>query len=519
MYISPSGIRVCEGENRDGNPNIGTFFVVGGVEEYFSPGGGTRAPDIINMSGLVSAIVTECKEHHVTTRRVMVCSDCFNIETDINLEEGVGGIKNIMSGDISFGKKKKTNVPEVAPDSMVCKCSWGDIVRDGVACKVSSRSVGDKYMLKSLAQEFYQYGYEVIYISGTQEVLLNFRQTEPAGFDSQGKIIFDYDVACRTSILLKDIPLEFQSLPMLNKQELLERIMSQIKYALGITGRNPRIYLAGSVFSDTELYNMCLDHLEMEGYLVYDLFERPVKDDDYYQKVAMGEIRPILSADFSANVAMLMTSFAKTVVSLTPQLGLEESLKKNSKALATVFFGFSCVVLVASLVTGAIRFVKLNEARNNPSQLANLQSQMATLTARQQSLNSTIDTLTQADTTVLDLIGFVTDNQSDRVTVVSIDTRDMLTSAEEGYGMEVTTDSATVEEITGEAGGPGYIRENIIVRGYAKSGSEAVSYYNKLFNSGLMPTDPILNGVERYELPDGSEAYVFEIEIGGESYE
>ena len=43
----------------------------------------------------------------------------------------------------------------------------------------------------------------------------------------------------------------------------------------------------------------------------------------------------------------------------------------------------------------------------------------------------------------------------------------------------------------------------------------ALEYYDKLFKSGL-PQDPILNGLEKYKLPDGTETYIFEIQIGGD---
>lgn len=516
VYISPTGVRVCEGENRNGNPDIGNFFVITDVEEYFSRGSDVRSPEIINMSGLVEVIANECKEHNINARRVMVCSDCFDLNTTIDLTIG-GGVKSILSRDI--GKKK--GVDTAPPGSMTCKCAWGEVVRDGAVHKVTSETVGDKYLLKSLCQEFYRRGYEVIFLSGAKEVLLNFRQTEPADFDSQGKIIFNFDTDCTSAILTKDIPVEYQTLPMLPSEELLERLQAMINYAMGITGRNPRIYLAGSVFSDTALYNSFLDYLELEGYLVYDLFERPVKDDEYFEKLASGEIHPILTADFSANIAMLMMGFSKTIISLTPQLGFEESLKKNSKALATVLAGACALFFVVSLVLSGIRLYKVVDARNNPSNLSNLQMQLQNLTMRQQSLNSTIATLTQADTLILELVRFVEENQDDRVTVLSIDTKDMLTSDEDdGYGMSVTVDGAdtTEEEVTGESGKSEFSRASIVMRGYAKTGNEAVSYYNKLFNVGL-PVDPVLNGVERYELPDGDEVYIFEIEIGGEQSE
>ena len=155
----------------------------------------------------------------------------------------------------------------------------------------------------------------------------------------------------------------------------------------------------------------------------------------------------------------------------------------------------------------------------------NLQSQVTNLQSRQASLNSTIEVLTQADTTILELLKFIDTNQSDRINIVSIDTSDMLLDSVsvDSSGVAVTqpttTDPSSTgvdQSVSGSAGGSTSSRQPIIVRGYARTGTEAVNYYDRLFKYGL-PVDPVLNGVERYTLPNGEEVYVFEIEIGGDN--
>lgn len=531
VYITPSGVRVCEGENKNGNLDITKFFTVVGVSEYFSRSVGSLAPEIVNMSGLVSAIVDECKSRRVAAKRVMVCSDCFGIETEVLPDTSVGGLRTILTGDLKTLRSQAKNKDKTAasPDKIVCKQIWGDITSDGVVKKIATKSLGDKYMLKSLAQEFYLRGFEVIFISGAQEVLLNFRQTEPASFDSQGKVIFDYDVYCGASVLVKDIPVEVNRLALVERSDIPERLHSQLNQALNKTGRNPKIYLTGSVFRDTELYGQIIDELESEGYVVYDLFNRPSVDDAYESKVAMGEIEPIMTPDFSVNVAMLMSSFAKSLVSMTPKLDISDMFKKNAKAIATLVLVAGCVCVVVSVGLAGLRFYQMMQVKNNPSNVVNLQSQVASLQSRQASLNSTIEVLTQADTTILELLKFIDTNQSDRITVVSIDTSDMLLDSVsvDSSGVAVTQPTNTTttvdssvtgadQSVSGSAGGSVSSRQPIIVRGYAKTGTEAVNYYDRLFEYGL-PVDPVLNGVERYTLPNGEEVYVFEIEIGGDN--
>lgn len=518
VYITPTGVRVCEGDNRNGDPNISKFFVVNGVQDYFSGSPGSRDLTITNLSGLVSAIVAECKEHRVTTKRVVLCSDCFGLKTEIDKVDVPGGMKNLLSGDLKNlkAKQKKDNFDPDTPDIMSHKCIWGELTVDGVVKRIVSKTSGDKYMLRSLVQEFYQYGYEVIHVSGGAEMLINFRETEACSFDSQGKIIFDFDVDCRAVVLVKDIPVSIIQLSLPEPEAMLERLMSMLKTALQTTGRNPRIYLTGSIFANCELYCRFVDHLESEGYIVYDLFNRPEVPLDYDSKVESGEMLPVLTPDYIVNIAMLMLPFIKIAPQLTPKVTLNDVLRKNSQALATLVLAASVLCMLASAGFAVRRFFQLRSMDSDPSNLASLQNQVASLTTRQQSLNSTIATLTQADTTVLNLMNFIDANQTDRVVVVSLDTRDMLPGDGEDAGVTVndpTTGAAATDEVfSGEVGGPGSVRENLVIRGYAKSGNEAVSYYKLLFNSGLAK-DPVLNGVERYELPGGDEVYIFEIEI------
>lgn len=526
IYVAPTGVRVCEGENKTGDPNITKFFTVGGVQEYFSMGSASQPTTITNLSGLIAAIVQECKAHFVSAKRVMICANCFALRTDIIQQDIIGGVKNLLTGDLKSLRGKKNEKDEfepLSPDKMACKCSWGELTINGKVKRIVSRTTGDKYLLKSIVQEFYNYGYDVIYISGGVEALINFRQTEQASFDSQGKIMFDFDIGCLATVFVKDIPVQMLRLGMPEPDMLIDRINSMLKQALPMTGRNPKIYLMGATFRDTKLYGEVIDYLEDEGYTVYDWCNRPEVPDDYDERIARGDMLPVLTPDYSENIAMLLAPFSKVMPQLTPTISMTDVFKKNSQAVATLVLAVSIVTVV---VTGGLaikRFIELQSIESNPSSLANLQSQIGVLNQRQQSLNATIETLTQADSTILNIMGFIDANKSDRVVVVSVDTRDMLPGSVEGAeGVTVNQTTPTSgtdpnanpsgDIFTGSTGGPGSVRENIVIRGYAKSGNEAVSYYNRFYNSGLA-VDPVLNGVERYELPDGDEVYVFEIEV------
>lgn len=513
IYISRDGVRVCEGENRNGNPDITKYFTVYGVSDYFTAPAVGSAPEIINMSGLVSAIVAGLKEHHTTSRRIMVCSDFFGIETTITTTTNVGGITQLLKGDVKSLKLAKPQAKmSYTADKIICRQVWGELTEDGKLVRYSSETVGDRYLLKSLVDEFYNYGYEVIFISGAQEVLLNFRETEPATFDSQGKIIFNYDEKCGVAVFHKDVLVHVDSMEMPDMDEIHMRLRTQLLNVANIAGRNPKIYLAGRVFSNLKLYNALIAALEAEDYIVYDLFNRPGSEPDFEEKLQSGEIMPPLSPDYSANIAMFMAPFEKNLISLTPPSDISDVFRRNSQAIATLVLCAAIGLAALSAVFAGERGWRMLQMKRDPSRVSYLQSQINMQMQRQQSLNATIKTLTEADTTILQLMDFIEKNKSPAVRVVTVDTSDMLpvSMSVDMSDVYIGADPSTETDVE-ERHGP---RESIILRGYARTGNDAVDYYNKLFNFGLAQ-DPILNGVERYVLPGGEEVYVFEIEIGG----
>lgn len=514
VYITPTGVRVVEGENKNGSPHISRFFTVQGVSDYIQEiATQLNSYEITNMAALVDAIVTECRTQRTTTRKVMVCSNCFGITTEVKDGEERASIKDVITGDISAIKRlraPKTEGPGVG--FMECRVNWGTLVSDGSATQKITVTTGEAYVLRSLVHEFYRCGYEVVSIADSLGVLMNLRQTEFATFDSQGKIIFDFDSKIRFTSFSKDIPVAIQIEEAMANFELTSHIESFIQACLDETGRNPKIYLAGERMRDTELYYQLIDKLEGQGYVVYDMFSRQMVDP--VTGLSLDTHAPVLTPDYTANIAMLMSAYAKDVVSIVPKLEFSEVFRKNSKAIATIALGASIVCLLVTGTLAGMRFFELQNNRANPSSAGSLESQIQALTQNQQTLQATIDTLTKADVTVLDLVNFAYNNQSAQVTLVSIDTQDMLVPGETPMdpNLEQVPTDGTVE--SGYAGGGPKTREAIILRGFAKSGSAAVDYFDKLFHIGL-PSDPILRGIQQYSLPNGEQVFAFEIQVGG----
>lgn len=517
VYITPSGVRVAEGENKNGSPFIARYFVVHGVEEFFSEVPGEPGTyEVTNMSGLVDAIVNECRNQRTSCRRVMVCSNCFGIETSIRTEQTRGSMKELLTGDLfAAGKKKDKPVKQgLAPDQMSCKITWGSLVEDGAVGKKMTESVADKFVLKSLVQEFYKRDYEVLSIADNIGTLINFRSTEEATFDSQGKIIFDFDTSIHVLCMKKDLPVDISRYGPMTEDEIPERVENLLVSCLETVGRNPKIYLTGSLMANTYLYSNLIDRLETSGYVVYDLFERPQADPITGLDSRTG-LAP-LTAEYSVNIAMFMSAYLKDIVSILPSIEFSEVFKKNSKVIATLVLALSLGTLCVSGFLAVSRFLEMRAMAADPPRVSNMEMQIQSLQMNKNSLESTIATLTKADVTVLDLMSFIVTNQSSTVTVVSVDTLDMLpatVTVDSGvFAVNTTLGDATVSGTQG--GATGSSREAIVIRGYARSGPAAVAYYDRLFNSGLA-VDPILNGIEKYELPNGEEVYIFEIQIGG----
>lgn len=523
IYISPTGVRVAEGENRGGNPSISRFFTVPAVEEYFMEVPGTSGKyEVTNMSGLVGAILEECVNQRTSARRVVISSNCFDIETKVSSEESkTADIMKMLSADLGSGgkKKDKTKSEKGSLGTLQCKVSWGDLIKDGRAMRQVTTTVGDKFILQSLTQEFYNHGYTVVSVADCIGTLLNFRQAEEATFDHQGKVIFDFDTCFTSAYLSKDLPVSINGISAMDGYELQERILPLVQDAVDSVGRSPTVFITGSMMRDTMLYNSLIDRLESMGYAVYDLFERPEVDPDTGLEPETG--RPVLTPDYAINCAMLMSAYAKSVVSLQPKVGLDVLFKQNSKALAGIALVIALAFFGFTTFTAGMTMLDVMEMNNNPPRVDSLQNEINNLMAQQTQLQNTINTLTQADVTVLDTLNFIYANQSPLINIVSVDTVDMINTTTVDAS-ETTPETPVYDEngneiVAGAAGATGSqaAREAIKIRGYARTAEAAIDFYNRLFHYDL-PVDPVLNGVEKFTLPNGyDEVHIFEIEIGG----
>lgn len=597
MYITPTGCRIIEGANRSGALVVEKFFTVKGIESYFEKSHkDSSLYEVTNIAALVSDIVTECENRNVRARKVFIMSNCFGITTTVSSEQPKGDLKSFLFADLDSKKKKdKKSDTETknkqTPGQIQSKTVWGEVIIDGVVNKYTTTTIGDKYLLKSLVHEFYYQGYDVVAISNTVGQLFNLRQTEAATFDSSGKIIFDVDSKINIIIMVKDIPVDVYSQQIGGQStDIAQKLLTIIKSKLSITNRNPKIYLAGEYFTKFRTLDSVIRTLTKNGYAVFDIFERPLSLDDEVSPAEpntavnaadVGSIRenfsveePIslddaieslekesksseqaqteeadeveevteesteLTPDYTACFAALMSPYMKQVVNVVPPIGMSEVFKKNSTTVARGILIASALVFVVSAGVAGFRFFKTVQMKSNPSQIGTYTSRIQELQMNKTTLDETMQTLTQADMTVLNVISFVNSNNDPAVKVISIDTTDMLMDSVEITGNDVattntqdvvvsetptntaaenSTDSAQQNNtISGSVGGSASAsREPIVIRGYSKTGAAALDFYDRLFKYGLS-VDPVLNGVEKYELPDGQEVYIFEIQVGGE---
>lgn len=601
MYLSPRGCRIIEGSNKAGSININKFFTVRGLENYFIKTSNDDSPfEISNMSSLVKDICDELKNRHVKSKKVFIVSNCFGVSTEIDFEKSKNSLRSILTSDIgksNSSKNKKNNKKDKItknkemPGVMTSKTVWGDVIINGELQKYTSITSGDKFLLKSLVQEFYHRGYDVICISNNIGQLFNLRYTEQATFDNQGKIIIDLETNASVITMLKDIPIKVSTYNITSSSDLIGFILATIKGEIESTGRNPKIYVTGDIFDNVKSYDVILQYLIKSGYDVYDMFDRKgelslpqekiisktVKEktvetessadedadevdeidemglvddiessseqsaksvdednvndrdtDDTEEEIVKQEEKSVedilglnepkvLTPDYSICLAAMLVPYSKQIVNVAPPAELSDIIKRNSDALAKSFLGVSVLALIATGSMAGLRLIDKLEMKTNPSRVSSLDIQIQDLQATKTKLEESLQILTQADVTILDVISFVNANQSSLINVISIDTKDMLTveeSVETNVELE-ETDVSGAEILTGSSASEGSLREPIIIRGYAKTGNAALEYYDKLFKSGL-PQDPILNGLEKYKLPDGTETYIFEIQIGGD---
>lgn len=518
LNVTPTSVYALEGSLK-GSLKIDRFFEVKNVSEFFDP---SPEKNIVNMSGLVSAIVEECKKQQVMSRNVVI-SIPFGISSNFSHTEGSLGLRELLKQDIGkSGKKKdKSQEPKATKSADKSKISvrWGSFLDGGSSYVSKEETQGDSYMLKSLVKEFYINGFTVVGVSNPVNSLIPLRLTETSNFDTQGKILIDVDYYTNVVTLCRDVPVDCSTRQTVEDSELEAQILSIARDKVKRTGKAPRVYLTGARLKDAELYGQVTDALEGAGFKTYTLFEKDSEEDE------------IPDVSYGINAGLLMAQQAKTAF-LTPNIDLSTKLEKNSGAFGTLGVAVCGVAAIAALGVGLYRGYQLYQVKNDPSRCAMLEQQLSQSKASQVSMNNTIAILSQTDATVQNLLEFIQDNNSDTVKIVSIDTAEMLVTSEgtatgvvDSFAVSGTATGAgtgtapaasdTTPVVTGSAGGSTQSsRQPIICRGYATLGAAAVMYYQKLFNSGLV-TDPVLNGVERQTLPNGQEVYVFEIQIGG----
>lgn len=550
VNIGMDCVHVLEGSLK-GDLSVKQLFTIANTGEFF-----TSVPEnsIVNLSGLVRLIATECKKHSVLCRRVIVGLP-FGITTTFEQAEGHNTLQSTFSrfkGEGEQDKKKNDQAgkakTKIGPDQMSSSVSWGTYPGDDMTLLSKSNTVANSYMLQAFAKEFYRHGYNLAGIVDVTGALLPFRQTDSAGFDAQGKIMIDFSDSTTIVSLYRDVPISAEVMQKTEPEAIPLSVVDLVERRQRITGKSPRVYISGSQLKDLKLYVQVLDALLSNGFKISDLYDAhqqsaEVKDGDDAQ---FDDAR--ITPDYGVNLGMLMIQPGKSTM-LSPSVDFGSVLERYAKGIGSGGVGIAAAVLALSLVGAGLRVVNLVQMRTNPSNVSLYQSQLSSMKQKQASMNETIEILSQTDSTVLDLLSFIKTYDSERVKVISMDTLDMLqvsgdtvvagpnsfavsggstgatssTSPQDSTnsdGPTVSSDGTTVSSdgttVSGESAPSGTMRsrEAIIMRGYAKTGAEAVNYFQRLFNSGLV-TDPILNGVERQILPDGDEVYVFEIQIGG----
>lgn len=536
LYLTPSYCRVVEGENKSGHIDIKQFFAVAGMDQHFTPSSNNISGyEITSISGIVNDIITEFRNKHVKTKRVFLASNYLGIDTQIECEEPKGNILTLLMKDIGKSNKdnqakKKAETKNTQNKTIIeSKTSWGDVTVAGVTHSYTSITTADKFLLQTIVQEFYSRGYTVVGISNCISQLFNLRQSEVATFDSQSKVIFDIDTKVTIATLVRDVPVKIQEMPLTRGADIFNLIHNNLKGDADLLGHNPRVYLTGEAFVDLNFYFDIANRLDEKGYSVCDVCNLPDAEDERIEASMRGEASAIITPDYSTCLAELLCAYSKNIINVVPSLDISEVFKSNSVGIAKGALALTVISALTGVGFSALRGLNYLEMNGNPSRVSAMQSEITTLNTTKSMYDETIATLTQSDTTITEVMKFITANKDANINVVSVDTNDMLLSeftTEDGViisGGSAEGTLVTDYEMYDEEGMPMdnlsnvpkyTYREPIIIRGYARTGSAAVDYYNKLHKYDL-PFEPILNGVEKYTLPNGQEAYIFEIQIGG----
>jgi len=549
-------IKAIEVEQNGISTNITRAISASGATLYLDDKG------LKNMNGLVRYITETLEENGFTAKRVMISTSAFNISTTIEILDD-----------------KQTELKGLQHDNLTLSTYqiYGETQTEQGSERHYTVSSASRLPIESLAKTFKQYGYTVISIEDAKTAEMNLIKLKPWNYDIPDKIIlslgrrpylygFTQDALSFVEPLT---PFFTQGLEKFAKTLDCEfEQFRDIFTAVGIERSSSGMAILQSANINADSYyssvkKFCVDAFEQlkkqldyinedhrvnHYYLiisggfadipgVYPLIEEEFNDEattiirgaigrrysDKYMTIEnklAGRVEDI-GCIYGNCIGLIFKSRFGTKSNLLPLV--KEKPKSGFLLIATTRVIIAIVILLSvssafKTVLNLINYVSFPEITN----AAEINAEYQSLLSREKSLSNRLKAIKTIDKTAIKLIEFAGNYKDPMLSIVSIDTQDML---EAENAKEVITEEkkptspfADVTEETEEAEEEIVDVKAIVIRGYALSSSAVSQFSSAIYDAGI--SDKVyVDGVEKVELPSGESLYIFQIYLEQEMEE
>lgn len=503
---------------------------------------------IENLEELVESIVLALEHNEIRTKRIILASSILGMETRIEQQEKE--------------QEEKLQVPGKIYGEQGYQSGTGE---DQIFCSLCSE--GMVYPIHALVEAFAQKGYQVVCVEDTWSAHANLMKMTGYTFDYPGNIILDVGQKTTMIGVRKGIPVflrtyenrmsdliaalvESLKLP----QEKVEELFAEIgvmdtpenRFRLTNHGIQPDSYFECTSDFCGQYFKLLKEYLDGEcdafrlgrctitltgGALdvpgIQELFDTAFQDPAFLirrsslARQIQGDYLTIenrtgktgeIGCIYGACIGLLYKNTCGQSSNLLPNTS-----RKMDRFVVSIgkgfLFGSVTVASLAACVTMAALFRSMTIPKVDSGEVVATESQLNWLVQKEEDFNRQLAVIQSVDSTGLKLTEYLSEYKDEMLTVVSIDTSDMLKEKDTSKQDKVKIENSSEESIS-EDSVPEETKaaQKYIVRGYSVTSNAISKLYTELLEQGFGYNTAVY-GVEKTVLPSGETMYAFEIHV------
>lgn len=488
------------------------------------------------MSDMVQAIINAMTVNSFTANQVSIVYD-NGLEVDFHLDEnltsakrasgmkGIGGIGSLFSKDKGGTNEATKAIAKNSKGGVIRhRKAWGVYITESDAGEMYTTVSIERDLVDYLVSEFQERGYKVISVEPPETSLLYLRKFLPFTYDALHKIIVYAERKDKVTFytFTKDMPsgtknvavdeVDYESFGEAIKEAVTEEIE---KSKL----RNPNVMLVGRAFKDEEMYLNTCDSMREAGINIVDIYglwhDKSQPINMIRTAVPTDGMIIELNGQFGICLSALIRSLEPKPENLIEGFHPMFLRDKTKRAIAGLVKTIATAAAIYGLVTCGVSAYEVYVAREESQRAADATSYQLSIAERERNLaREKLNALGTIDSRYNEIFKFVYAHVNNNLNIASIDTIDMIPTAESSDSMYTDASAEGGEgsvEVTATTAQE-YVMQTIVVRGYSRTSEGPVELYRALAASGMGEIKII--GIEQVGLPSGETIFAFEMTIG-----